>query len=146
MRKFLLIFLICASLLLYAKPSLAAKKRTRVSGSENITPVPSNLPKGVVSLVTLRSDRKALIVTLSNFSNIDRVDYRLKFTGNGLPQAVMGTIMPTSETVERELLFATCSRADCSYYTGIKDMKLEIISNMKTGVYRKVIKPYKIKV
>lgn len=96
------------------------------------------------SLVKLRRDRKALLVTVSGMKNCSFVSYQLTYSANGLPQGVMGKIDPKVEpTATRELLFGTCSAGVCTYHTNIANMRLLISSHLKSGLT--VIKPYRIR-
>lgn len=92
----------------------------------------------------LRRDRRALIVNFSNLGIVSSLSYELGYVAQGIPQGVAGTITPTGETtLQRELLFGTCSRNVCRYHTNIKDMKLIVTSTLKSGF--KVRKTFRVK-
>jgi len=93
----------------------------------------------------LRSDRRALIIDFSNLGVVTSFSYTLEYTSNGVPQGVSGTITPRGEeSIQRELLFGTCSRNVCRYHTGIKNMRLTVTSTLKSGI--RVQKSFRIKV
>jgi len=93
----------------------------------------------------LRNDRRALIVNFSNLGVVTSFSYTLEYTSNGVPQGVSGTITPYGEeSIQRELLFGTCSRNVCRYHTGIKNMRFITTSTLKSGI--KVQKSFRIKV
>ena len=115
-----------------------------VSTPTTTTPTPSRA-KGISSSVRFRSDRNAIIVTMSNLSVAQSVEYSLSYNVNGVTQGVNGSLSNLNEDpTTRELLFGTCSAGICTYESGIKDARFTITTATKNGV--KVIKPYRLKV
>jgi hypothetical protein len=100
--------------------------------------------KGISSSVKIRNDRKALDLTLSNFTDIESVSYILSYDSNGVTQGVSGAITDEENTVTRDLIFGTCSDKVCRYDTNITNARLTITTTLKSGLV--VIKPYKIKI
>ncbi|VVA44407.1 conserved hypothetical protein [Candidatus Roizmanbacteria bacterium] len=99
---------------------------------------------GLVVSPKLRSDRRAIVLTLSNLQKVKNVTYTLMYQTDGVDQGVGGTLDSSSgSSVTRELLFGTCSDV-CRYHSDITNMKLEIISELPNG--RQTLKRYRIKV
>jgi len=99
---------------------------------------------GLVVSPKLRSDRQALVLTLSNLQKVKNVTYTLMYQTNGVDQGVGGSLDSSSgSSVTRELLFGTCSDV-CRYHSSITNMKLEIVSELPNG--RQTLKRYRIKV
>lgn len=126
------LFLLFASQqVLYAKKKLPSRGKTVAAGV------------GAIVSPKLRSDRRALIVNFSGLLRANSVSYTLSYNTNGIPQGVVGTIIPTQSTAQRELLFGTCSAGVCRYHTNLTNMKLVITSNLKSG--KRAIKTFRIK-
>ena len=142
-----LIFILVPFLIgLFSPPSVfAARKRIRVKRRTRKTAGSRRSFYGAArSMVKLRGDRRALLLTISGMENCKSLSYKLTYTANGVPQGVMGKIDPALEpTAKRELLFGTCSRGVCTYHRGLANMRLLISSHLKSGIT--VIKPYRIK-
>ena len=99
---------------------------------------------GLVVSPKLRSDRRAIVLTLSNLQKVKNVTYTLMYQTDGVDQGVGGTLDSSSgSSVTRELLFGTCSDV-CRYHSDITNMKLEIVSELPNG--RQTLKRYRIKV
>ena len=116
---------------LYAKKKLPSRGKTVAAGV------------GAIVSPKLRSNRLALIVNFSGLSRVNSVSYTLSYNTNGIPQGVVGTITPISNTAQRELLFGTCSAGVCRYHTNLTGMKFVVTSNLKSG--KKVIKTFRVK-
>lgn len=117
---------------------LAAKPRVK-------TTTKSSTGTAGFSSVRLRSDRKATVISLFNLSNIQNVSYSLVYTANGVEQGVAGTINASGQnSISRELLFGTCSKAVCTYHRNISNMRLRLTATTKSGVT--LVKAYRIKV
>ncbi len=99
---------------------------------------------GLVVSPRLRSDRQALVLTLSNLQKVKNVTYTLMYQTNGVDQGVGGSLDSSSgSSVTRELLFGTCSDV-CRYHSSITNMKLEIVSELPNG--RQTLRRYRIRV
>jgi hypothetical protein len=99
---------------------------------------------GLVVSPKLRSDRLALILTLSNLQKVNNATYTLTYQTNGEEQGINGTLDSSSgSSATRILLFGTCSDV-CRYHQNITNMKLEITSVLPNG--RQTLKRYRIKV
>lgn len=123
---------------------LAARKRIRGRRARRKTARKTRFYGGALSSVKLRADRRALLVNLSNMGNLVAVSYELTYLANGVSQGVVGSIDPALEPAAfRELLFGTCSAGVCTYHTNISNMRLKIISKLKSGLT--IIKPYRIR-
>lgn len=122
----------------YTPDEASAKKKIRRGGA---TVTFASKP---IITAKLRSDRKALIVNFTNLSTASSVSYELTYFAEGISQGVAGNITPSDQTsTQRELLFGTCSKNVCRYHTNITQMKLMIISSLKSGV--KIKKTFRIK-
>jgi len=99
---------------------------------------------GLVISPKIRSDRQALIVTISNLQKVNSVTYTLMYQTNGEDQGVNGTLDSSSgSSVTRELLFGTCSDV-CRYHQNISSMKFEVVSQLPNG--KKTLKRYLIRI
>ncbi|MCL5676087.1 MAG: hypothetical protein M1120_03090 [Patescibacteria group bacterium] len=139
MKKLLLTVFILSFLLLSKENVLAAKPRLRPGGIGD--------GGGVIafSTVKLRPDRLAALVSLYNLSGIESISYSLTYYSNGVEQGVSGTIDPLGQnSINRELLFGTCSKNVCTYNRNIKNMHLRFVATTKSG--RTLVKGYLIKV
>jgi hypothetical protein len=90
----------------------------------------------------LRKDRQALIINFANLSQVKSLSYTLSYTAQGIPQGVVGTITPKTQTLQRTLLFGTCSKNVCRYHKNIQGMKLVVTAKLKSG--KKYIKTFKV--
>lgn len=135
--KILGIVIIFLFLLFANQQSLYAKKKLPSGGKATRGGV------GAITSPKLRSNRLALIVNFSGLLKTNSVSYTLSYNANGIPQGVMGTITPTSDTTQRELLFGTCSAGVCRYHTKITNMKFVVTSNLKSG--KRAIKTFRVK-
>ncbi|MDO8658764.1 MAG: hypothetical protein Q7K55_08535 [Candidatus Levybacteria bacterium] len=122
-----------AKLLPQAKGTTSTIKRVVNSKSISIFP-------------KLRRDRKALNVSFSNLSFAKSVEYSLIYQTGDREEGAGGSINMQTEKngATRELLFGTCSKNDCRYHANIKNMRLEVISDLKTG--KKTIRRYRIRI
>lgn len=140
-----IILLITSTLLFFYSFTLAAnpveaKKIIPRKGKSQIT---TQNARAIIK-PNLRRDRRALIVNFSNLGVVSSLSYELGYVAQGIPQGVAGTITPTGETtLQRELLFGTCSKNVCRYHTNIKDMKFVVTSELKSGL--KVRKSFRVK-
>lgn len=141
MKKIILFVLVFSFTLLlfhsYTLSEASAKKKIRRGGTAIVAIKPFVSAK-------LRADRKALIVNFSNLQTAASISYELTYLSEGISQGVAGNITSSSETsTQRELLFGTCSKNVCRYHTGITQMKLVVISSLKSGV--KIKKTFRIR-
>ncbi len=141
--KKLIIFLIFMVILVTPADVFAAKKRLRPAASANTAG--KNTGFAAFSSAKLRGDRLAIIITFLNLTRFANANYTLTYTTNGVDQGVQGSI-PTNESASiiRELLFGTCSKNVCTYHRNIKNMKLTITVQTKSGtmyVKRYAIRP-----
>ena len=103
--------------------------------------------KGITVSVKLRSDRNAIIATLTNLKIAKDISYSLSYkTGDNIDQVAQSSVDPKEkEPVVRELLFGTCSTNNvCRYDTGIHDAKFVVTTTLLTG--KKVVKTFNIKI
>lgn len=103
-----------------AKSAKPAIKKTATGGNVTVS-------------ARLRADRKALNVTFGNLLSATSVNYTLIYTQSGQEEGAGGSIKPDTSTVTRELLFGTCSKNVCRYHSNIKNMRLEVVSKLKSG-------------
>ena len=99
---------------------------------------------GITVTPKLRSDRKAIVVNFGNLQNANSVTYTLIYQSGGQEQGAGGTLSASGTSASRTLLFGTCSGSVCNYHTNITNMRLEIVSQLKSG--KKTLKRYRIRV
>lgn len=92
----------------------------------------------------LRGDRRALVVTFSNSSLANSVNFTLVYQTNGKDEGASGSVDVSQGTVTREVLFGTCSSGVCRYHPNISNARFEVVTELKNG--KKSVKRYKIKV
>lgn len=93
----------------------------------------------------LRRDRLGLQVYFGNVRNANAISYTLVYETNGQQEGAGGSVAPNEgNSASRELLFGTCSKNDCRYHGNIRNMRLEVTADLKSG--KKLIKRYKIKI
>jgi hypothetical protein len=98
----------------------------------------------VTSKVKFRSDRRAVILNLSNLSAAKSVSYELQYEAGGLTQGAGGAVNIAGDSASREILFGSCSAGVCNYDKNIKNAKLTVTTILKSG--KKIIKPFRLKV
>lgn len=128
---------------LFHEPSPVSGKKKITRRSVTTRQTTTNTSNKPVIRPKLRGDRKALIVNFSNLSSASSVTYELSYTTEGIPQGVMGSLMPDSPTTQREVLFGTCSKNVCRYHRNIKGMKLQVTSQLTSGA--KIRKTFSIR-
>jgi hypothetical protein len=144
MRKQVLVFVVATVFFLTLTGVLQAKRLLPQLKSTSATGTTTS--SGVVNIrVKFRSDRKAIIGTFTNISVAKSIDYILTYKTNGVEQAAVGSVSPTSPNPQiRELLFGTCSSRVCRYDGNITDAKFVVTSVLKTG--KKIVKTFKLRV
>ncbi len=141
-KKF--VFLTIAFLFLFslASPAYSLRKRTRKPRGGS-GPKVSSASRGAKAFVRFRPDRQGLLISISNFNNVQLVSYEALYTANGLPQGVGGVInIGDSET--KNLYFGTCSSGVCTPHQNITNARLSIRSTLQDGTI--VLKPFRIKI
>ena len=123
---FLLIGLFFSPQLIYAK-----KKITRINKSKitNQTKYP-NTPW---IKLKLRVDKNSLILAMGDLNLADQLDYTLTYTSANIDQGVSGSLDLEKSSQQKELIFGTCSGANCTYHQDIKDMFFTIIIKLKSN-------------
>lgn len=125
--------------------TVEAKLLPRFKGSGSTGSRQTVSYSGLIISPKIRSDRKALIFTISNLQKVKSATYTLTYQADGEDQGVPGTLDSSSgSSVTRELLFGTCSAGVCRYHQNISNMKLEIVSDLLNG--KQTLKRYRIKV
>lgn len=100
---------------------------------------------GVGVSARLRGDRRALNLYFSNLSAARNVTYTLIYQTDGKEEGARGSIDSSGgNTASRELLFGTCSAGVCRYHANLKNMRLEVITELLSG--KKTIKRFRIRV
>lgn len=89
--------------------------------------------------------RGGIRVYFGNLQNAKSVSYTLSYETNGKAEGVSGSVSPSDgNSTTRELLFGTCSTGVCTPHKNIKNMKLEVKSQLTSG--KTAIKRFRIKV
>lgn len=91
------------------------------------------------------SGKSGLRVSFNGISNAKKISYMLSYETNGKQEGVAGTITSADgNSTSRDLLFGTCSSGVCRYHEGLKNMKLEVRSDLKNG--KTAVRRYRIKI
>lgn len=145
MKKILILALAIFVFAALINPALAKKVLPRARGTTTKSTGGATTGKIGVS-VRFRSDRLAIVVSFSNLTSAQRVNYTLSYNTRGTTQGAGGSIDPstTGATASRELLFGTCSHGVCRYDTGITNAKLVVSYTLNNG--KKYSKTFRLKV
>lgn len=104
-----------------------------------------SVASGLVVSPRLRSDRLALIVTLSNLNKVNSAFYSLIYQSNGIEQGVNGSLDSSQgNSVTRELLFGTCSSGVCRYQENLSNMTFEVTSELPSG--KRVLRRFRVRI
>lgn len=142
MRKLVLIFTIFTALIFI---NVAEAKVLPQAGKAGLKPVSKTAGTTIGVFPSLRKDKKAVIIALTNLQNTTSVSYVLTYDTSDQQEAAMGSLNLTGQKTEKvELLFGTCSKNVCRYHTGIKNAKLEVSYTSKNG--KKYLKRFRVKV
>ena len=134
MRRLVSSALIFALLLsLVAVSAVARKKLNR----QSTVPVGSFWNK-----LRLRGDHQALLLSLGGMQHAAKVEYQLTFASNGVDQGINGSHEPSLGNTQKELVFGTCSKADCIAATNITNMVFELRVALENG--QTLVKRYQI--
>lgn len=137
-----LILIVVFLVLFFASVTAEAKllPRFRVSTKKSV-----GVSSGVVTSPRLRSDRKALSVYFNNLSKAKNVTYTLIYQTDGKDEGISGSIDSSAgNSTTRELLFGTCSAGVCRYHANLKNMKLEVVTELLSG--KKLLRRFRVKV
>lgn len=126
--KRLVILIFIAFLLTHATPAIARKKITRKSPVNPINQINQAWDK-----LKLRSDKKAILLVLGGMKYAEAISYKLTYTADSVPQGIESYHTPNDGNTQKELIFGTCSRSDCTYHQNITDMEFEIKFILKDG-------------
>jgi hypothetical protein len=140
MFHFLLaIFISLTVFLSFSKDVYALKKFVpKSTGTKTVT------RGSIAAKVAYRPDKRGVLLTLSNFANLNSVDYILSYDSAGLQQGVGGKITSDNNPLQtRELLFGTCSGGVCKYHQNMQNARLNLTASLKNGTL--VRKSYRIK-
>ncbi len=98
----------------------------------------------IPSIVRYRGDKLGILLSLTNFSGLEKVSYSFTYDTNGMAQGAGGAITnANSPTAQRELLFGTCSSGVCRYHYNLSNARLVLTAKFTSG--RTVSKAYRIK-
>jgi hypothetical protein len=99
---------------------------------------------GIPAVVRYRADKLGILFSFSNFSGIDSVSYSFTYETNGMSQGAGGSITNANNpTMERELLFGTCSTSVCTYHHNLSNARLVLTAKYTNG--RTATKAFRIK-
>jgi len=122
---------------IYAAKKFVPKASTPKTYAKRAT---GNLP----AVVKYRGDKLAILLSFSNFSGIESVNYTFTYDSGETRQGAAGTIRSNNNPEsQRELLFGTCSKGVCTYHHNLSSARLILTGNMTNG--RTVTKSYRIK-
>lgn len=115
------------------------------SGTKSVAPKSSAGTTNISVNPRLRGDRKALLISFRNLQNSTNVSYALIYTTEGREEGAGGSVRKDEgNSATRELLFGTCSKNVCRYHTNMKNVKLEVTGQLKSG--KIFTKRYRIKI
>lgn len=102
---------------------------TDLAGNREGSPIVANITyrRGPKITMSLSSDKKILTFSVDRLSNYARLTYTVTYDTDDEPQGDKGTIILNGEKkIEREITLGTCSSDVCTYYSGVKNFKLQI--------------------
>lgn len=134
-------FLLCFTFyfFLLPQPCEAARQRAR-KPRDTSAPLVS---RGVRAYVRFRPDRRALLISFSNFGELESGRYELIYEANGVAQGAGGSII-LGDTDSKTLVFGTESSGVFNYHNNITNARLSIVSVLKDGTT--VLKPFRIRI
>ena len=132
MKRIAIFAAIIFLLLISAKyaPAYALKKRIRAA-------------RAVYSSVRLSRGTHSVVATFYAIPGVNKFDYILSYSANGIPQGVVGAFVPSGSNNSRDLYFGTCSKGVCTPHYGITGASLTITATTTGGAT--YIKRYVIK-
>lgn len=139
MNKSILVLILLAVVIgtpqVYAAKKFVPKKVSTVKKT-----VSGSLP----AIVKYRGDKLGLLLSFSNFSGIQSASYVFTYNRSGIPDGASGTITANNNpSMQRELLFGTCSGGVCTYHHNLTSARLLLTVKMTNG--RTISKGYNIK-
>ncbi len=115
------------------------------SSSKAVAPKTASSGSSITVSPRLRKDKNALLISFSNLQNATAVSYTLIYQTNGQEEGAGGSVRPSDgNAANRELLFGTCSKNVCRYHTNIKNVRLEVTGQLKSG--KTFTKRYRIRI
>jgi hypothetical protein len=143
MKKILILGIVIT--LLVGGYFLLAKPKNEKKEQEEITPTPENnegkvLEFGVSNpLVMLypRADGHAVNLEISKLTGITTVSYEMIYQTKTQQEGTLGTpidLKPGETSLERELLFGTCSKNVCRYHEGVESGSLTVRFTKAGGI------------
>lgn len=100
---------------------------------------------GIAVSPRLNRAKGSLSLSFGNLQVANSVSYSLIYTTNGREEGAGGSVNPKEgNSASRELLFGTCSAGVCRMHSGIKNMRLEVTTQLKTG--KQTLKRFRINV
>lgn len=77
----------------------------------------------------------------TGLKGVKSVSYMLYYTGNGIPQGVVGSIKPgKAKSASRKLYLGTCSGRVCVAHRNVKNLKLSVKFNSGGKTTTKTVK------
>lgn len=87
----------------------------------------------------------SIVVSFFNLNRVKKITYELSYSAQGIPQGVMGTIVPSGKTSDsRDLYFGTCSKGVCTPHYTITGAVLTVTTQRTSGGTN--TKRYRIKI
>jgi len=112
--------------------------------------LPKLSPEDVGMVVTLRSDKKALMFEITNSDDIQRIEYTIEYkaqTDEGIAnQGILGEMNIAEDGITKTDFreFGTCSAGKCRYDNVISDITIALKVTKKTGKDYQVTKVVKL--
>ena len=121
MYKLFLFLAACTLSLLFFASSAEAKHNTKSS-------------KNPAFSASLAKNKLSVSASFSNLTNVKTITYQLTYNSNKGQQGAAGTIkVGKLKSTSRKLLLGTCSGRVCTYHRDVKNIKLSVDFNLKSG-------------
>lgn len=123
---------------LHADQVLAAKPRVVKKGAQVVSATG-------YSSARLSRATNSVVVSFFNLNRVKKVTYELSYSAQGIPQGVIGTIIPSGKASDsRDLYFGTCSKGVCTPHYTITGAVLTVTTQRTSGGTN--TKRYRIKI
>lgn len=78
--------------------------------------------------------KSTLLLRFNKLNDVTRIDYVLTYTANGVPQGVVGSVIPPHRrnNATRQIFLGTCSQNSCIKHDA-KNINLEVTTKYKNG-------------
>lgn len=112
--------------------------------------LPSLKPEDIGMVVTVRSDKRALMFKLNKADDIEHVSYEIDYDkeldGQRIPEGVLGEMNIAEDGITKTdyRTFGTCSSGTCHYDKVVSDITIKLVVTKKDGKSYQVTKVVKL--